>query len=193
MRATTTAIIALALLLSTGFRPQAATGPHITILDATPAEVAMVEWALDRFDIAGLELPDLTISFHEDPGHCGEYLGLYSMAIQQVSICNRGGLSTDPRNTVLHELAHAWSFAVLSPEDIIRFNEHRHLEHWTGGDDAWWQQGAEQAAEVLAWGLQDPDDPFRSVWIHTETCEDLDAAFRVLTGSDPLHLAAYCK
>ncbi len=90
-------------------------------------------------------------------------------------------------HTVLHELAHAWSFTFLAADDQEHWSEHRGLAAWHDDNAAWWKQGREQAAEVIAWGLMSEAEPFLNTWVIGENCEDLAASFRLLTRIDPLH------
>lgn len=183
-------MIGIAIFVATlGIGPGSQGSPvpaHVTYDNGTEAEHEMTDWALSRYAAAGLDLPNLTVSFHDDLGECDGFIGIYRRLEAHLSICNRGGRPTEPRHTVLHELAHVWSFTTLSGDDIDRFNDHRGLLHWQGGD-SWWQQGAEQLAEIVLWGVQDPSDPFRSVWTHTERCADLALAYRLVTGAEPLN------
>ncbi|HWL49169.1 MAG TPA: hypothetical protein VNT92_04775, partial [Acidimicrobiia bacterium] len=41
------------------------------------ADAALARWALDRFDRAGLELPEVSIAFHDDREACGGHVGYY--------------------------------------------------------------------------------------------------------------------
>ena len=161
----------------------------IAIEAATPEQEAMVEWALARFAEAGLELPPMTITFSPSTAGCRGFIGYYSRAASQLDICNAGGLRTEPIHTVIHELAHAWSFAQLPSEDRQRWSQHRGLDSWHDDTVAWWQQGKEQAAEVVAWGLMSDTEPFSNRWVMSEQCEDLAVSFRLLTGIDPLNTA----
>jgi heat shock protein HslJ len=167
--------------------PQVATA----IIGGTEAQHAMAEWALARFDEADLPLPSMTIEFHTDKADCNGYLGYYSRSDKQLDVCNQGSPRTEPIHTILHELAHAWSFEYL-PKDIVEaFTEDRGLDAWHDADARWWQQGQEQAAEVVAWGLMDEAEPFNSIWVIGEECERLSEAFAYLTGVDPLHASSH--
>lgn len=161
--------------------------PAITISGGTEAQHAMAEWAIARFDEADLPLPAMAIEFHSDMEDCNGFLGYYDRSEKQLDVCNQGAPRTDPIHTILHELAHAWSFEYL-PEDIVEaFTEDRGLDAWRDADARWWQQGQEQAAEVVAWGLMNEAEPFNSIWVIGEQCEELSAAFAFLTGIGPLH------
>lgn len=152
----------------------------------------MVRWAMRRFESARLELPPVEILFHDGTDGCGGFLGYYAAADGRVDICNRGGRSTAPINTVLHELGHAWSFANMTEADIAGFVTDRKLDVWHDDTKPWWQRGQEQAAEVVAWGLQDAIE-YRSIWLHLEACSDLATDFESITGIPPLHNnTTYC-
>lgn len=200
MKTTARTIIAIAALATLTPAPTndtvsaAETGTEITIANGTEAERTMTRWALGRYEAAGLELPAMSITFHDDTEACSGFIGLYSAQAGEVRICNRGEYETESQHTMLHELAHAWSFANLIGTDVDRFNSHRGLDHWINEQGPWWKQGAEQVAEIVAWGLQDPADPFRSRWVHTESCDRLAEAFVLVTGVAPLNDSEhYCK
>lgn len=162
-----------------------------TISGGTEAQHEMAEWAIARFDEANLPLPAIAIEFHADKDECQGYLGYYDRSEKQLDVCNQGAPRTEPIHTILHELAHAWSFEYL-PKDIVEaFTENRGLDAWRDADARWWQQGQEQAAEVVAWGLMNEVEPFNSIWVIGEECEQLSEAFAFLTGIAPLHSAAH--
>lgn len=175
----TVILIATIVMFSGG-----ATEARVAVANATTEEAAMVDWAIDRFEDAGLELPAVTVVFHDTVDGCRGFVGHYDAGSRQLDICNRGEIHIDPVNTLLHELAHAWSFDQLSESDRRTFIAQRSLESW---DDSysWWLMAQEQAAEIAAWGLM--DDPFRSVYLYSERCADLATSFEVLTGVPPLH------
>ncbi len=163
----------------------------VTVIGATDDEQALVDWAISRYQTAGLELPALIVTFHDTQDGCRGYKGYYNHATGTVDFCNRD--SADPRRTMLHELGHAWSFEHMDGDHQHAFTESRGLDTWHDTDTAWWQMGQEHAAEIIAWGLQD-DNEYQSVWLHLEDCTDLAAAFTTLTGTTPLHTNThYCK
>lgn len=179
------AAIGLVLVASATPRIATETNPAYEIHGATAAETELVDWAIGRFAIADLPLPRLTIRFHRTLDGCRGYIGYFSEATGTVDICNRGGLKTEKRHTLLHELAHAWKFSHLTEEQMAAWTERRDLETWNSHDDAWWQRGQEQAAEIVAWGLV--DQPMLVSWIQLERCADLAADFEALTGRVPLN------
>jgi hypothetical protein len=150
------------------------------------ADAALAEWALERFDRAGLVLPPLRITFHDEPAGCGGHFGLYrSGAAAQVDICgfNWDRFVVTARKTILHELAHAWLGHESSAATRERFLELRGLTTW--GDDRfpWEEQGSEQAAEIIAWALM--DEEVELTRFRNTSPPALIEAYRNLTGSVP--------
>lgn len=150
------------------------------------ADAALTEWALGRFDRAGLVLPPLVISFHDDRPGCGGNFGLYrSGASAQVDICgfNWDRFVVTAKKTMLHELAHAWIQPALTESAQERFLDLRGLSTWGDDEFPWEEQGSEQAAEIIAWALMDEDlqlTRFRNV-----DPVSLSEAYAQLTGSLP--------
>ncbi|MDJ0925722.1 MAG: hypothetical protein QNJ77_14295 [Acidimicrobiia bacterium] len=148
-----------------------------------PAQLQMTEWALGRFEEAGLRLPDLHIVF---PG-------------QDLSLCNGAPatalthqrpieirLCWNDRFILLHELAHAWDAHNLTEDRRESFMALRaEVDAWTGADVPWARRGIEHAANVIAWGLL--EDPYPISRTYPNDPESLIEAFRVLTGVAPLH------
>ena len=171
----------------------APTGADIATTAVNPAvagDEALAEWALERFEIAGLELPPVIIIFHTDREGCRGGAGYYSHGARTVDMCERGE-SGDPRRTLLHELGHAWAFTHLSPEAIDIFVAEQGLADWSQAD-SWWAKGKERAAEIVAWGLQD-DDEYESQYLNKTECSRIAASFELLTGIAPLHTnTEYC-
>jgi hypothetical protein len=86
--------------------------------------------------------------------------------------------------TLLHEMGHAWADATLTNAQRDALLELRSLEAWNTGD--WEERGFEHAAEILMWGLS--EEPFNMGAIPDADADSLAEAYRLLTGSDPLHL-----
>ncbi len=169
-----------------GLAPQMeAIATPTAVTGANPEQLASVEKALDRFEAAGLRLPAISVSFHESADDCHGYLGHYATAGSQLNMCNWGQSHITPINTLLHELAHAWSFEFLGEDARAAFVAHRGLDNWDDRSVNWWLRGQEQVAEIIAWGLM--DEPFRSAYVNSEQCNDLAIAFELLTGLPPLH------
>lgn len=110
----------------------------------------LVDFARSRFDRAGLELPDVAIEFPEDEGRCYGYGGVYLPSEYVVRICRPS------KTTAVHELAHAWAETTLDADDRAAFLRLRGLQSWTGAE-SWEERGAEQAAEIITWGIMDED------------------------------------
>ena len=161
--------------------------PAIEIVGGTADQQKLAQWAIDRYQEAGLPLPSTRIEFHATREGCRGYLGHYSQSQGRVDVCNSDNERTEPIHTILHELAHAWSFEYLPQTTIDAFTEYRGLTAWHDTEVAWWKQSKEQAAEIVAWGLMDGDDPFLNRWVIGEPCEELADAFELLTGTAPLH------
>jgi len=143
---------------------------------ASPEQRAIVEWALERYERAGLELPSLDVVFHGDPSGCHGNSGFYSPGRLDVCSFDQRDYA---RKVVVHELAHAWSAVNLTAEDRERFLHLQGLDVWSSWEVPWGMRGFERAAEIITWGVGDrsmrpllPDrDPTH-----------LEAAYRMLTG-----------
>jgi len=150
------------------------------------SDAALVEWALTRFDRAGLVLPPLVISFHDDRTGCDGNFGLYrSGAPAQVDICgfNWHRFVVTAKKTLLHELAHAWTGHALTETARDEFVDLRGLDTWGDDEFPWEEQGSEQAAEIIAWGLM--DDDLDLTRLKDASPPALSEAYRYLTGSLP--------
>jgi hypothetical protein len=151
------------------------------------ADVALAQWALDRFDQAGLELPPLSLSFHDDRTECEGHVGYYRPGTPaSIDICgfNWDRFLVTPKKTILHELAHAWTHQTLDGATRNRFLDARGLDTWQDDSMLWEEQGNEHAAEVIAWGLIDEDLLLTS--IGEADSVQLAEAFELLTGREPL-------
>jgi hypothetical protein len=165
--------------------------PQVAVIGAAPHQRDLVDWALGRFASAELPLPDVTIEFHPTVAGCRGYVGYFDQASHKLDMCDGGDQRITPANTILHELAHAWSFEYMAASARDEFVAHRDLASWDEAD-IWWHMGQEQAAEIIAWGLM--EESFRSIYARWERCVDLAAAFELLTTQAPLHNdAEYCE
>ena len=187
-------VVALAWTLTSGFlvpdehRP--VTDPFDTVdLVDMPAEfVELARWSVELFHEAGLELPPIRFTHHGDAlAPCAGREGLHRHidGLSTIEIC-----TTDAGRTtlwlVLHETAHAWAAHDLDEGRKAEFKTLRGWEHWRSFNTIpWHENGTEQAAEIIAWGLV--DRPFGVVSIHDHSCDALDAGYRTLTGQAPLH------
>jgi hypothetical protein len=142
-----------------------------------------VAWAFGRFGQAGLELPNVEIEMHEDAEACGGDFGRHARTdgSSHIDLCL--GPTANLRRVLLHELGHAWVAANLTEAERSAFIELRGLEAWNG-TAPWNEKGTEQAAEVIAWALdEDSHLPGRFA---DHDVDSVTAAFRFLTGTDPL-------
>jgi hypothetical protein len=171
---------------------QPLSAPTIAYLDAPSDEDReLINWAVQRYTEAGLQLPDLEISF---PVSCGGKGGRYLVGRNRVELCHPN------RKLVLHEFAHAWDDN--SNVDREAFLELRGLGHWyEQQDQPSHESGGEQLARIVAWGLMDVDITARlSEWAGQPVDEQphylpglddsspatLTDMFERLTGSSPL-------
>ena len=170
--------------LSLETRPLSAMAEHVFGFRTRP-DAALTEWALARFDQAGLALPPLVISFHDDREVCGGNFGLYRAGTPaQVDICgfNWDRFVVGAKKTLLHELAHAWTQHELTEEAREQFLGLRGLDTWGDDEFPWEEQGSEQAAEIIAWALIDQD---LQLAIRDAGPPALTRAYELLTGSLP--------
>lgn len=159
----------------------------------TIEEQEFVDFAFTRFALAGLELPDVPVTFPTEATACQGYGGVYLPAQQAVRICRPS------ERTMIHELAHAWIETTISADDRQIFLDMRGLDQWVGGDQ-WDQRGAEQAAEIITWAVMDRN--MLLSWIDTNADgtstyswrlakipdsnhDQLAAAYQQLTGAQP--------
>ena len=160
--------------------------PHrITIDSASPQWTRRIEWGLDRFRIAGLALPPMSISVHDNDAPCEGNSGLYRTTEPgEVHLCSASPAdSTTAKLITLHELAHAWAETQLTNDQKAEFLQLRALDTWVDQRVPPHQWGAEHAAEVVSWGLMDESVPI--VRIYNAEPAELTIAFESLTGQAP--------
>jgi len=149
---------------------------------------SLARWAVALFDEADLELPPVRFtSSGGDTSICHGRPGVHQQidGVSVITLC-----TTDPSSAtqtmLLHETAHSWASLSLTEDHKNDFQQLRGWEHWRDYEAAeWHENGTEQAAEIMVWGLI--DRPIRIVRIYQNTCNDLDAGYRALTGETPLH------
>ena len=80
--------VALLVMIPQVSQPVVATADPVVIkiVAATARQVEHAEWALTRFEAAGLELPSLTIVFHDDYSSFGMLIGVLRTAGDTVTI-----------------------------------------------------------------------------------------------------------
>ena len=136
----------------------------LTVRDDSDAELA--EWAVSRFQRAGLILPDLSLAFHDELDQCHGLYGWFRVATPvHIDICgfNADRLLPAPKRLILHELAHAWAHENVDEESKRLFLRDRGLTSWHDESTPWEERGFEQAAEIIAWALMDEERTIRTL------------------------------
>jgi hypothetical protein len=151
------------------------------------AQVELIEWAIGLYADAGLELPRLEFVRHPTREPCrgarGLYIGDRSPATIRICTQEAGPFA---ESLFLHEIAHAWDGYAVTDRQRAAFLELRNLEQWWDDGSAHWHTyGAEQAAQIIVWGLI--DRPIRIATIPDSSCVDLRTGYVLLTGRPPLH------
>jgi len=180
-------VIALTSVLTFGFvapneeQPDRALSDPAELVELVdvPEEFAdLARWAVDLFEEAGLHLPPVRFVYHgDDRAPCGGWRGVHrhDEGNSTIGIC-----SSDPGNVtavnILHEIAHAWAAHDLSNERKADFQSIRGWTYWRNHEAAkWHENGSEQAAEMILWGLI--DRPVGIITINDHSCDDLDAGY----------------
>ena len=147
---------------------------------------ALANWALARFDRAGLQLPPLSIAFHDDDAPCEGNFGYFRpLETLTVDVCgfNWNRFLVTPKRTILHELGHAWAHQNLTEETRLSFTHFRGLDEWDDDSKSWSDQGSEHTAEIIAWALM--DEELRLSSIGDADPEVLVNAYELLTSHLP--------
>ena len=191
LRIGTAALAAAITLLTPGTADSDKASTHLnsahTFKFRTQADAVLTEWALSRFEQAGLSLPPLTIAFHDDKQPCEGNIGYYrSTTPARIDICgfNSDRFLVTPKKTILHELGHAWARHTLTDQTRHTFCRLRGLTVWNDDDTPWEEQGSEQAAEIIAWALFDQELTLGK--IGNAQPPSLARAYLALTGTLPL-------
>jgi hypothetical protein len=182
----------------------------VEVYNAGPDQLSLVEWAMQRFEDAGLPPPPVTsvsfemTSLHRQAGlapcalpePAGHAITTISGGYVTVAISPEGWVAppdqwpADLRATLLHELAHIWTAGTLDDATREAFLELRNLDGWTG-DPVWVNNGDEVAAEILEWGLMDtPTSAFMVP--NPRTCASLTEAYELLTGTSAIDRRRDC-
>lgn len=181
--------LAMSLPASSGVdeaEPSDSAPQPITIESTSPAWTRRIEWGLDRFRDAGLQLPAMAITVHDDDAPCDGNSGRYLPNDPvEVHLCISGPVdSRVARLTTVHELAHAWAEAQMTADERSAFLHLRGLDTWNDQRIPRHQRGFEHVAEVVSWGLMDEMIPI--IRIYDAEPADLAIAFDVLVGRPPL-------
>lgn len=155
------------------------------------------EWAIELFDAADLDLAPLRFVHHIDAKadapdqagrtRCDGVPASHRVVddVHVIDIC-AAEMTAPTQVIILHEIAHAWISEEVTAERRAQFQELRGWEVWRDYESApWHDNGTEQAAEIVVWGLI--DRPLRMVRIEQNSCDELAAGYRTLVGAAPLH------
>jgi branched-subunit amino acid transport protein len=174
-------------------------GRPVMLQNSTVELDRLLRWAFGRFERAGLRAPAVdTVTFASGSGRCAGIAGRIEreadgahvlLCLDPGSACTGrrcASFTFQARATVLHELAHAWELTWLDEPMRQAFLDRRGLEVWDGRRDVpWARRGAEQAAEILMWGLLETPVPLPR--LHEPTCEDLLIGYRTLADGWPIN------
>lgn len=97
-------------------------------------------------------------------------------------------LCTVQPKTVVHEIAHIWTYQYLNRTVRASWAERRGVAAWRGGGHQWQNSGAEHAADILTWYVY-----FHDLGLHprrisgTTTAEGFldDVAWLIAVSDDP--------
>jgi len=172
-------VVALVLGWRLGSAQAAAAVPirtEVLAYEADADQIQMTRWAANRFERAGLQVPEVEIHFHRDLSGCRGNLG-YALA-GRIDLCT-DLVDTPARRAILHEMGHIWLDEHFPSSERVSFLRLRHVAAWNASGDQWNLRGYEQGAEVMAWAL---GERIMTPSIPDNGPEQLDTAFRFLTG-----------
>lgn len=184
--------LAVLVIVSLGGGPSRATidGGHLVILGGSVEQREVARWAASRFSRAGIETELPSIHLHQGTRRCAGNGGFTDVLPEGISVHVCIENATDLRRKLLHEMTHAWDFAHrgIPAEVRAEFLTLRGLETWNDRRQDWPRRGAEQAAEIIAWGLQESFRPIptRVGLVGPNDPASLTAAFELLVGRPPL-------
>jgi hypothetical protein len=149
--------------------------PGVTVF-SDRAQQRLAEWAVARFERAGLDPPAVEIAFHADASASGGHLGYAKDG--HVDVCTVL-VNEMARRNLLHEMGHIWIDQNVSRADRDRFLEFRSLRTWNASTADWDDRGYEQGAEIMAWAL---GDRILTAQVPENDPAQLGVAFEILTG-----------
>ena len=80
-------------------------GSGVVVFSEDPAQQELAQWAVARFERAGLDAPTVQIRFHADRAGCGGHLGYARDG--RVDVCTVL-VNEMARRNLLHEMGHIW-------------------------------------------------------------------------------------
>ncbi|MFW2382357.1 MAG: hypothetical protein ACN4GZ_11405 [Acidimicrobiales bacterium] len=172
-------------------------GARIRVYNGTDRLEAGLRWALERFDKAGLAVPNpASVTFTRHLELCDEVLGRSVLGPDgwRLYLCfHENGHCVDdacesltirPKHILLHELAHVWTHQNLNDDVRAELMARLGLDVWEDRDAEWSEQAREHAAETIAWGLL--DRPLNLYRIGLPDEDQLRSQFFLLTGQDAI-------
>jgi hypothetical protein len=150
--------------------------PGVVMFAPDQAQRRLAEWAVARFERAGLDPPTVEIHFHGSSLGCRGHLGYAKDG--HVDVCS-ALVNEMARRNLLHEMGHIWIDQNVSQTVRERFLELRHLSTWNASTADWHERGYEQGAEIMAWAL---GTRILTAQIPSNDPGQLGAAFELLTG-----------
>ena len=157
--------------------PTAAVDPDngATVIGGTRSQREAADWAIGRFEYAGLTVPSIEIHLHPSDEPCGGHRGIFSSGSHRVDVC------VEEPAVILHEIAHAWNHLNLSEPQRSEYVSVGGFGSWDDPETPWSDRGSEDAADRIAWALL--DDPIAGFTADGPIAR-ANAAYRLLTGQD---------
>jgi hypothetical protein len=153
----------------------------VRVFGADAEHQRLVRWAFGRYERAGLEVPPIDVHFHPDTSGCYGHLG--SQLGGRVDVCVVSVFELG-RETLLHEMGHAWIDENVTDSVRERFLEMRGLRAWNESTVPWDDRGFEHGAEIIAWGL---GNRYMAPSIPDRDPARLAVGFELLTGNPIPH------
>ncbi len=161
--------------------------PSIVVRAEDPLDTMMMWRAVAAFRQAGLDVPPVVITVHEnDREPCDGNRGRFTTRDEYaIEICaqhaNRRVEMRWRYRTALHELAHAYTAITFVEDDINAFLQINDVKTWLDRKAEWEERGSEIAAESLLWGMGvEPDVRIEA------SCDELLDNFHYITRSQPV-------
>ena len=155
-----------------------------TMTAIAPEQNEVIRASLDLFKDAGLRLPGIDFVGYDDTSMCHDRTGLAIRTERrtEIRLCSRD-IGLREKRVVIHEMAHAWDHHMLDEAGREALMDIRTVTGWREGE--WHERGAEQAAEIILWGVI--DQPIRIIHINENSCQELHDGYVALTGVEPPH------
>lgn len=164
-------------LCSAGATAAVAIRSNVQVRGATPTQLAMAQWAVDRFEATALEPPTAKIEFHGDSSGCGGHVGFARQG--EVDLCSVL-VNAMSRRWLLHEMSHIWLDENVSASTRAEFLKLRELASWNASGDPWELRGYEQGAEIIAWTI---GERILTPSIPDNEPSEIASAYELLTGN----------